>query len=1401
MPLMTVASPHFTSSSTRHLRRATTATAAASSSSDDFDYPLADPSVRWPNLRFPHLPAPRFPTHAAPPAPVRPPHGEEDEGSAEATASTSAAVEPLDARAHRSRVKKLSKLALRRARDWRARVAGLTDAVLALPPGAPVDDVLEGARAAPDEAALVVRAVGERSWRRALDAFEWLARSGAPAPRAVAVVLGVLGRARQDVVAEEVFVRFAGEGATVQVFNAMMGVYARSGRFDDVRQLLDAMRERGIEPDLVSFNTLINAMAKSGCSAAGVALDLLAQVREAGLRPDVITYNTLISACSQSSNLDDAVAVFEEMVASECRPDLWTYNAMLSVHGRCGKVQEAERLFKELVEKGFQPDAVTYNSLLYAYAKEGDADNVERVCEELVKAGFTKNEITYNTMIHMYGKMGRLDLAIGLYDEMRAMGCTPDAVTYTVLIDSLGKMDRIAEAGKVLEEMVDAGLKPTLVTFSALICAYAKGGRRDEAEETFDRMVASGVKPDRLAYLVMLDIFARSDESEEIEEVIQDMELVCQMDPQIISTILMKAGCISQGTKLLKKACIQGYEPDAKCLLDITDAYITMERHEEGLSFLDGIREHIPNSHDVVSKCSIMLLCKEQSIAAFQEYSKIQMLKYGSFGHESNLYEYLITCLEEAGFYPEVSQVFSDMQLVGIKASRKVYDSVISAYCKLGFPETAHVLMDHALQSGISLNVLSSRLNIIEAYGKIKLWQKAESLVKGLRQVSGIDRRIWNALIFAYAESGLYEQARAVFDNMMKTGPPPTVESVNGMMRALIVDGRLDELYVVVQELQDMDFKISKSTVLLMLDAFAKAGDVFEVMKIYNGMKAAGYLPSMHLYRSMISLLCHHNRFRDAELMVAEMEGAGLKPDLVILNALLTMYTVAGNFDRTEQVYHSILESGLEPDEDTYNALIVMYCRSFRPEEGFTLLNEMGKRGITPKLQSYKSLLAASGKAKLVEKADQLFQEMLSTGCQLNRSIYHMMMKIYRNAGNHSKAEHLLAVMKENGIEPTIATMHILMTSYGSAGHPHEAESVLNSLKSSNMEVSTLPYSTVLDAYLKNGDYNLGITKLLEMKSDGVEPDHQVWTCFIRAASLCEQTDDAILLLKSLQDCGFDLPLRLLTERTPSLLTEVENFLEELRALEDSAALNFVNALEDLLWAFERRATASWIFQLAVKRSIYHDNIFRVEEKDWGADFRMLSAGAALVGLTLWLDHMQDASLQGAPEAPKSIVLVTGEGEYNGVSLRKTIRAYLLEMGSPFLPSKTRSGRFVVKSYSLKMWLKDSPFCMDLELKDAPALPKLNTMKLTEGYFMRAGLVPAFKDIHEKLGEVWPKKFSRLALLSEESRNEVIKADKQGRKEKLERMKKKGLVMPRKYKKGPRRAKFVRKQSTQAASK
>ncbi|KAK6936567.1 Pentatricopeptide repeat [Dillenia turbinata] len=1467
----------------------TTTTATTTNDSEEditksqkFTYSRASPSVRWPNLKLTG-------TYTSPQTQfvVTSPQLTQVVENDDAINEMSEKVEELSVeenenlgfsssgdgddetlevlgRPSKTRAKKMTKLALKRAKDWRRRVQILTDKILGLKSEEFVADVLDdrSVQMTPTDFCFVVKWVGQSSWQRALEVYEWLNLRHwySPNARMLATILSVLGKANQERLAVEIFTRVEeGVAYTVQVYNAMMGVYARNGRFSKVQELLDLMRERGSEPDLVSFNTLINARTRLGSLSPNLAIELLNEVRRSGLRPDIITYNTLISACSRDSNLEEAAKVFGDMEAHKCQPDLWTYNAMISVYGRCGLPSKAEQLFKELESKGFSPDAVTYNSLLYAFAREGNVVKVKEICEEMVKMGFGKDEMTYNTIIHMYGKQGQQDLVLQLYRDMKVSGLNPDVVTYTVIIDSLGKANKITEAASVMSEMLDAGVKPTVRTFSALICGYSKAGKRVDAEETFSCMRKSGIRPDHLAYSVMLDILCRSNETKKvmslykemvrdgytpdnalyevmlraikredqedfIQKVVQDMQVICGLNPQAICSILVNGECYENAAQMLRLAIHNGYELDKDSLLSILSSYSASGRHAAAQELLEFVREHAPTSQNLLSQALVVILCKASQLdGALAEYGNCR--GYGS--RSLTMYESLIYSCEKNELFAEASQVFSDMGFCGIEPSENLFRCMVVVYCKMGFPETAQHLIYEAEKKGISFDDMSY-VDLIETYGKLKQWQRAESVVGNLKQShSFVDRRIWNALIHAYATSGCYERARAVFNTMMREGPYPTLDSINGLLQALIIDGRLNELYVVIQELQDMGFKISKSSILLMLDAFAREGNIFEVKKIYDGMKAAGYFPNMHLYRTMIGLFSRGKRVRDVEVMVSEMQEVGFKPDLSVWNALLKMYTGIGDFKKTAQVFQQIQEDGLKPDEDTYNILILMYCRDRKPEEGLSLMRTMQRECLEPKLDTYKSLMSACSKQLMVEQTEELFADIQSKGCKLDRSFYHILMKMYRTSGDHSKAEKLLFAMKEAGVEPTIATMHLLMISYSSSGQPEEAEKVLSNLKVTGSELCTLPYSSVIDAYLKNGDFNVAIQKLVEMKKDGLDPDHRIWTCFIRAASLSQYSSEARILLDAIKDVGFDLPIRLLTEKSEMLIIELDQYLEKLQPLADNAAFNFVNALEDLLWAFEFRATASWVFQLAIKKGIYRHDVFRVAEKDWGADFRKLSAGAALVGLTLWLDHMQasyifllyiimnifnvageakcsflrhtvliklDASLQGSPESPKSVVIITGTSDYNMVSLNSTLKAFLWEMGSPFLPCKTRSGLLIAKAHSLRMWLKDSPFCLDLELKDASCLPDLNSMQLIEGCFMRRGLVPAFKDITEKLGLVWPKKFARLALLSDEKRERAIQADIKGRMEKLEKMRNEVGSMRTKRKLKPRKRKFIRRE-------
>ncbi|XP_021900161.1 pentatricopeptide repeat-containing protein At3g18110, chloroplastic [Carica papaya] len=944
-----------------------------------FSYSRASPSVRWPHLKLPDASSSSSPqtqlTAASPPSTLL----VEEAGSSVYTSVSGDSVmvgaekEEVLGRPSRNRVKKMTKLALKRAKDWRERVKLVSDRIFGLEQGKLVGDVLDDlvVQMTPTDFCFVVKWVGQRNWERALEVYEWLNLRHwyAPNARMLATVLAVLGRANQEGLAEEIFMRAEpAVGNTVQVYNAMMGVYARNGRFSHVQQLLDLMRERGCEPDLVSFNTLINARFKSGAAVPNLAMELLNEVRRSGLRPDIITYNTLISACSRGLNLVEAMKVYHDMEAHGCQPDLWTYNAMISVYGRCGLANNAEQLFKELESKGLFPDAVTYNSLLYAFAREGDVEKVQNLCQEMLKMGFVKDEMTYNTIIHMYGKQGDHGLALKLYEAMKRSSQTPDVVTYTVLIDSLGKANKITEAANIMSEMLDAGVKPTLRTYSALICGYAKAGKQLEAEETFSCMLRSGIRPDHLAYSVMLDIFLRFNETkkamvlykemvsdgyvpdnsfyetmirqlkrenkmEDIQKVVRDMEQLCSMNPQAISYLLVKAECYDHAAKYLKLAISSGYEVDRENLLTILTSYILADRHSEAHNLLKFLREHKSGSSQVISEALIVMHCKtHQPEAALQEYSHNWELHW--FCGSCAVYESLIQCCKENEFFAEASQIFSDMRFCSVEPSEFLYQSMVTIYCKLGFPETADHVVNLAETRGINFENSSIYIDIIEAYGKVKLLEKAESIVGSLRQrCKTMDLKVWNALIQAYANNGCYERARAVFSTMMRDGPFPTVDSINGLLQALIVDGRLDELYVLINELQDLGFKISRSSILLILDAFVQAGNIFEVKKIYNGMKAVGYFPTMYLYRIMIKLLCKGKRVRDVEVMISEMEEAGFEPDLSIWNSMLRLYAGIEDFKKTAQVYQRILETGFRPDEVTYNTLIVMYCRDRRPEE------------------------------------------------------------------------------------------------------------------------------------------------------------------------------------------------------------------------------------------------------------------------------------------------------------------------------------------------------------------------------------------------------------------------------------------------------------------------------------
>ena len=216
------------------------------SGTQKFTYSRASPSVRWPNLKllenYPSVKT-QFPV-----SPSLLSHLEEDDDLSVKTSDSEAKEEthkPVDVndereetlgRPSKTRVKKMNKLALIRAKDWRERVKYLTDRILGLKSEEFVVDVLDERKVqmTPTDYCFVAKWLGQTSWQRALEVYEWLNLRHwySPNARMFATILAVLGKANQEALAVEIFTRAeSGIENTVQVYNAMMDVYVRNGRF------------------------------------------------------------------------------------------------------------------------------------------------------------------------------------------------------------------------------------------------------------------------------------------------------------------------------------------------------------------------------------------------------------------------------------------------------------------------------------------------------------------------------------------------------------------------------------------------------------------------------------------------------------------------------------------------------------------------------------------------------------------------------------------------------------------------------------------------------------------------------------------------------------------------------------------------------------------------------------------------------------------------------------------------------------------------------------------------------------------------------------------------------------------------------------------------------------------
>jgi pentatricopeptide repeat protein len=350
----------------------------------------------------------------------------------------------------------------------------------------------------------------------------------------------------------------SGQPLDQSCFNTLLHAFGRQGQIDRAEALLKQWVEmatnenssRTLVPDQFSFNIVLNAIAKSGRNDAGrQAHALYEEMLGMGVTPDLVTFNSLMNAWAQSAH---AIQSNDAKMKSD------------------DSGRQAQLLLDDMNTRGVTPDSTTYNSLLNVFAKNGNARQAQKLLDRLERdewkerrpSAFVTNQrlIAYNTVLNAWVKSGQsdenddislLEAAVStqaMLQRMRKHGVRPNGISYAAVLNSLencGGPESAQMAEQILIEMEQNGVKPKKIHYSTVIDTWIRSDDPERAfhvvlkmESVLSRMDATGLQVHPSVYVSIIAAFSAQKDPERAEAILSHFEDSASAPPPTMAAYL-----------------------------------------------------------------------------------------------------------------------------------------------------------------------------------------------------------------------------------------------------------------------------------------------------------------------------------------------------------------------------------------------------------------------------------------------------------------------------------------------------------------------------------------------------------------------------------------------------------------------------------------------------------------------------------------------------------------------------------------------------------------------------------------------------------------------------------------------------------------------------------------------
>ncbi|KAJ7533945.1 hypothetical protein O6H91_13G072200 [Diphasiastrum complanatum] len=478
-----------------------------------------------------------------------------------------------------------------------------------------------------------------------------------------------------------------------------------------------------------------------------------------------------------------------------------------------------------------------------------------------------------------------------------------------------------------------------------------------------------------------------------------------------------------------------------------------------------------------------------------RKFSKIRevYLAMVDSGQQPNsaTYTVLINCLVNMENLDSALLVFNSMEKLEAIPTFVTYGLLMNAFAKAGKLPVLWGLYEKLQNSGLWLNQknYSSLVDSLHAAGKL---EEADDLIKKIGFILEKEENPTKFFLHTMAEEtseeeyGLQEVLRA-FDGQFVDKEledpfgaclftPYTEEQdfvrANVDIRALC--GVLLNWDDKTAEALDVaNIKWDWRNVLRMLMAL-KSGDV--TWKFFTWVIGKqGYKHNVYTYSKMIDILARHGNFKNAQVLLEEMQDKKLPVSVVTFNTLISFLSAAGRLTEALKLFYWMKESDVAPNKSTFTLLIDMFAKHKRNDKALEMYKRMLEAGLRPDTSTYSSFIKSLAEEGKVEAAYSIFQKMQEFACHPDLTIYTALIDAFYKKENMGKTLEVFTATQDSGMELLPASYRLVAKAFKRVGNMEEANRIredMNLLRSPNQKrvdsiTAKAVQNTILEALLK----------------------------------------------------------------------------------------------------------------------------------------------------------------------------------------------------------------------------------------------------------------------------------------------------------------------------------------------